>query len=453
MKTTDLGKDSIFSIVLKLAVPSMLAQFVNVLYTIIDRMFIGNIPQIGEIALAGIGVCGPIAAFLASFGNLVGIGGSVYMAMKMGAGDNKKAEEIMSNSFSMLIIMSALLTTIFLVFRKQMVVWFGASSETFGYATQYLAIYASGSVFAIVALGMNYFITGQGFATVAMISVVIGAVANIVLDYVFVFMLNMQVAGAAWATIISQFLSCTWTMAFLMGKRVHISLKRHKLSGLVAKKVVSLGFPAFIMYATDSVILIVLNVVLQHHGGAEMGDMLISAATIVQSYGLIVLSPLGGITAGTQAVLSYNYGAKNKERVIKSFAYISAMAVAFCTVMFIISRFAPQYYVQFFTRDKQLADMAVWGIKAYTLGLIPLALHYEATDGLTALGKAHISVCMSAFRKGTFVLLVCLIPLFLPPQYTFAAQSVGDGVCGIINTVICVFILKNILNKMETEVI
>lgn len=453
MKTTDLGKDSIFSIVLRLAIPSMLAQFVNVLYTIIDRMFIGNIPEIGEIALAGIGVCGPIAAFLASFGNLVGIGGSVYMAMKMGAGDNKKAEEILSNSLSLLLIMSAVLTAVFLVFRKQMVLWFGASSETFAYASQYLAIYASGSVFAIVALGMNYFITCQGFATVAMISVVIGAVANIVLDYVFVFMLNMQVAGAAWATVISQFLSCLWTLGFLYGKKVHISIKRHKLSGLITKKIISLGFPAFIMYATDSVILIILNIVLQHHGGEQMGDMLISAATIVQSYGLIVLNPLGGITAGTQAVISYNYGAKNKDRVIKSFAYISAMAVAFCTVMFVVSRFAPQYYVAFFTQDKQLADMAVWGIKAYTLGLIPLALHYEATDGLTALGKAHISVCMSAFRKGTFVLLVCLIPLFLPPQYTFAAQSVGDGVCGIINVIICVFILKNILNKMDTETI
>ena len=453
MKTTDLGKDPILSIALKLAIPSMLAQFVNVLYTIIDRMFIGNIPQIGDVALAGIGVCGPIAAFLASFGNLIGIGGSVYMAMKMGAGDNKKAEEIMSNCFSYLIIMSVVLSSIFLVFRKQMVVWFGASSETFGYASQYLAIYASGSIFAIVALGMNYFITGQGFATVAMISVVIGAVANIILDYVFVFVLNMQVAGAAWATVISQFLSCFWTLAFLFGKRVHISLKRHKLSSLIAKKVISLGFPAFIMYATDSVILIVLNVVLQKHGGADMGDMLISAATIVQSYGLIVLSPLGGITAGTQAVLSYNYGAKNRERVIKSFTVISAMAVTFCTVMFIISRFAPQYYVAFFTQDQQLAQMATWGIKAYTLGLIPLALHYEVTDGLTALGKAHIAVCMSAFRKGTFVLLVCLIPFFLPPQYTFAAQSVGDGVCGLINTVIFVFLFKRILNKMETETI
>lgn len=451
MKTTDLGKDSILSIVLRLAIPSMLAQFVNVLYTIIDRMFIGNIPQIGEVALAGIGVCGPIAAFLASFGNLVGIGGSVYMAMKMGAGENKKAEEILSNSFSLLIIMSLILTTVFLVFRKQMVVWFGASEETFAYASEYLAIYASGSVFAIVALGMNYFITGQGFATIAMISVVIGALANIVLDYLFVFVFDMQVAGAAWATIISQFLSCLWTMLFLVGNRARISLKKYKLCGNVIKKVITLGFPAFIMYATDSVILIVLNVILQYYGGAEMGDMLISAATIVQSYGLIVLCPLGGITAGTQAVISYNYGAKNKQRVIKAFAYISTMAVIFCTIMFIISRFAPQYYVRLFTTDKNLAEMSVWGIKAYTLGLIPLALHYEATDGLTALGKAHISVFMSAFRKGTFVALVCIIPMFLPPQYTFAAQSVGDGACGIINTIICVFILKKILNKMEIE--
>ena len=453
MKTTDLGKDPIFNIALKLAIPSMLAQFVNVLYTIIDRMFIGNIPQIGEIALAGIGVCGPIAALLASFGNLIGIGGSVYMAMKMGAGDNKKAEEILSNCFSFLLIMSFVLSAIFLVFRNKMVWWFGASSETFAYASQYLAIYASGAVFAIVALGMNYFITGQGFATVAMISVVIGAVANIIFDYVFVFVFNLQGAGAAWATVISQFLSCAWTLAFLFGKRVIIPLKLHRLSSQIAKKVVSLGFPAFIMYATDSVILIVLNMVLQKHGGADMGDMLISAATIVQSYGLIVLSPLGGITAGTQAVLSYNYGAKNKERVIKSFSVISAMAVVFCTVMFIISRFAPQYYVAFFTQDQQLAQMATWGIKAYTLGLIPLALHYEVTDGLTALGKAHIAVCMSAFRKGTFVLLVCLIPLFLPPQYTFVAQSVGDGICGLINTIVFMFLFKRILKQMESETI
>ena len=453
MKTTDLGKDPIFNIALKLAIPSMLAQFVNVLYTIIDRMFIGNIPQIGEIALAGIGVCGPIAAFLASFGNLIGIGGSVYMAMKMGAGDNKKAEEILSNCFSFLLIMSFVLSAIFLIFRNKMVWWFGASSETFAYASQYLAIYASGAVFAIVALGMNYFITGQGFATVAMISVVIGAVANIILDYIFVFVFNLQVAGAAWATVISQFLSCAWTLAFLFGKRAIIPLKLHRLSSQIAQKVVSLGFPAFIMYATDSVILIVLNMVLQKHGGADMGDMLISAATIVQSYGLIVLSPLGGITAGTQAVLSYNYGAKNRERVIKSFSVISAMAVVFCTVMFIISRFAPQYYVAFFTQDQQLAQMATWGIKAYTLGLIPLALHYEVTDGLTALGKAHIAVCMSAFRKGTFVLLVCLIPLFLPPQYTFVAQSVGDGICGLINTIVFVFLFKRILKQMEIETI
>ena len=242
MKTTDLGKDPIFNIALKLAIPSMFAQFVNVLYTIIDRMFIGNIPQIGEIALAGIGVCGPIAAFLASFGNLIGIGGSVYMAMKMGAGDNKKAEEILSNCFSFLIIMSLVLSAIFLIFRNKMVWWFGASSETFGYASQYLAIYASGSIFAIVALGMNYFITGQGFATVAMISVVIGAVANIILDYIFVFVFDLQVAGAAWATVISQFLSCAWTLAFLFGKKVIISIKPYKLSSKIAKRLFHLVF-------------------------------------------------------------------------------------------------------------------------------------------------------------------------------------------------------------------
>lgn len=446
-KTNDLGRDSIISLVLKLAIPAMLAQLVNVLYTVIDRIFIGNIPVVGDVALAGIGVCAPIAEFVSSWGNLIGVGGSVYMAMKMGAKENEQAEKILSNSFQALLVLSAILTAVFLLAKEQLIVWFGASSETFGYANQYLTIYISGCTFAVMALGMNYFISCQGFPAVAMFSVIIGAFTNIVLDYLFVMIFGWGVAGAAIATVIAQFCSCTWTLLFLFGKKIHIKIKKHAFNAKILLTVCKLGLSPFIMYSTNSVIVIILNVVLQHHGGADMGDKLISAAAIVQSYAIAILNPLGGITAGTQAIISYNYGAKDYKRVVKSFNQITGMAVVFCAVMFVVSRFVPQYIAMMFTQDAEIIALAEWGMKAYTFGLIPLALHYEATDGLTALGKGGTALCMSAFRKITFVILVCVIPLFTGPQHTFMAESIADICCGLINTVACIFIMKRLLRK------
>ena len=450
-RTNDLGKDSILSLVLRLAIPAMLAQLVNVLYTVIDRIFIGNIPVIGDIALAGIGVCAPIAEFIASWGNLIGIGGSVYMAIKMGAGEREKASQILSNCFQSLIALSAALTVIFMLTKGQLINWFGGSPETFGYANEYLTIYITGSVFAVMTIGMNYFITCQGFAGTAMFSVIIGAVVNIFLDWLLVFVLNMQVAGAAFATVIAQLCSCTWTMLFLFGKKVHIKVKIHSISAQIIKKVCRLGFPAFIMYCTNSVIVIILNVVLQKYGGEAMGDKLISASAIVQSYVLAILNPLGGITAGTSAVVSYNYGARDYKRVISAFNIITGAAVVFCSVMFVVSRIVPQYIVTLFTQDTEIAALAEWGMKAYTLGLIPLAMHYAATDCLTAMGRSGTALFMSAFRKISFVVLVCVIPLFAAPEMTFIAQSLSDGVCGLINTVACIFIVRRILNSERAK--
>ena len=451
-KTNDLGNDSIFSLVLRLAIPAMLAQLVNVLYTVIDRMFIGNIPDIGDVALAGIGVCAPIAEFIASWGNLVGLGGSIYMAMKMGAGDNKKAEKILSTCFQSLIILSLTLTVIFMLAKGRLILWFGGSAETFAYANQYLTIYTMGSIFAVMALGMNYFITCQGFAGTAMVSVIIGAVANIILDYLFVFVLDFKVAGAAFATVIAQACSCAWTMAFLFGKRIHIRIRRHKISEQIVRKVCRLGFPAFIMYCTNSVVVIVLNIVLQKHGGAEMGDKLISASAIVQSYVLAILNPLGGITAGTSAIVSYNYGAKNRKRVISAYNQITGAAVVFCTVMFVVSRIVPPYIAVLFTQDAEIAALASWGMKAYTFGLIPLAMHYAATDCLTAMGRSGIALCMSAFRKISFVILVCVIPMFTTAEMTFISHSISDTVCGLINTAASIFIVKKILDREKQSI-
>ena len=445
--TNDLGKDRIITLVLRLAVPAMMAQLVNVLYTVIDRMFIGNIPVIGDVALAGIGICAPIAEFIASWGNLIGIGGSVYMAIKMGEGDSEKASRILSSCFQALIALSVALTVVFMVFRAPLISRLGASSETFGYANEYLTIYIAGSIFAVMTIGMNYFVTCQGFAATAMISVIIGALTNIVLDWLLVFVLDMQVAGAAIATVIAQLCSCSWTMLFLFGRKVHIKIKKHKFSSNIIRKVCRIGFPAFIMYCTNSVIVIILNVVLQKYGGAQMGDKLITASAIVQSYGLAILNPLGGITAGASAVVSYNYGAKDYKRVIKAFNSITGVAVLFCSLMFVVSRIVPPYIAMLFTKDAEIASLAQWGMKAYTLGLVPLAMHYSITDCLTAIGRSGTALCMSAFRKLSFVAMVCIIPLFALPQMTFIAYSLSDSVCGLINTAAGIFIVKKIIDR------
>lgn len=443
-RTVDLGKDNIFSLVLKLALPSMLAQFVNVLYNIVDRMFIGNIPNIGDIALAGVGVCSPIVTMLTSFGSLIGVGGSVYMATKMGRGDMQKAKEIMYNSFVCLLGLSFVLTIVFLFTKGYLLNWFGASSETFVYANQYVTIYTLGAVFAIFSLGMNYFITCQGFAGIAMFSVIIGALTNIVLDYVFVFKLGMEVPGAAWATVISQMLSCCWIMRFIFGKKIKIRVEKQPISAAVISRICKLGFSPFIILATDSIILIILNTVLQYHGGRDMGDKLISAATIVQSYMLMISGPLIGITTGTQAIISYNYGAQNRERVMTAVKYIMTLAVSFCAVMFVISRVAPQYFVLLFTQNERAVRLAKWSIQAYTLGIIIMALQYESVDALTALGQTKVSLFLSLFRKSTFVAMTLLLPILFNAQATFYAETVADSVCGLLSFYVFTNILKNL---------
>ena len=329
-KTTDLGKDKVPLLVLKLAVPSMIAQFVNVLYSTVDRMFIGNIPRIGDEALAGVGVCGPIVTLLTSFGTLIGLGGSILMAMRMGAGRKRQAENILAHSFVLLVLFSALLTFFFLLIKGHLLNWFGASDTTFPYADSYMTIYTAGTFFALMAVGLNYFITCQGFPGIGMLTVIIGALTNILLDPVFIFGFHMNVAGAAIATVIAQFVSCAFAFRFLTGKKIPVKitlLRKKNFSPMIVQRILVLGVSPFLILATDSVILIVLNTVLQTYGGPEEGDLLITCATIVQSYMMLITGPMLGISSGTQAILSYNYGAKNIDRV-KSAEKIHIAAVS-----------------------------------------------------------------------------------------------------------------------------
>lgn len=449
-KTTDLGKDKVPLLVLKLAVPSMIAQFVNVLYSTVDRMFIGNIREIGDVALAGVGVCGPIVTLLTSFGTLIGLGGSILMAMRMGAGRKKQAENILAHSFLLLVIFSALLTLIFLLVKDYLLNWFGASPATFPYADSYMTIYTIGTFFALMAVGLNYFITCQGFPGVGMMTVIIGALTNIVLDPVFIFGFHMGVAGAAIATVIAQFVSCAFAFRFLTGKKIPIKitlLKRKYFSPVIVSRILTLGISPFLILATDSVILIVLNTVLQTYGDPKEGDLLITCATIVQSYMMLITGPMLGISSGTQAILSYNYGAKNIARVKSAEKYILLLCLCFTTIMFLVSRTIPEYFISIFTRDPAQIDLCVWGIRVFTMMIIPLSFQYVFVDGFTALGRSKTALFLSVFRKGDYMLFTMVLPIFFGARSAFYAQPLADGIGAVMSSVAFLLIFKKHLEK------
>ena len=453
-KTTDLGKDKVPLLVLKLAVPSMIAQFVNVLYSTVDRMFIGNISEIGDVALAGVGVCGPIVTLLTSFGTLIGLGGSILMAMRMGAGRKKQAENILAHSFLLLVIFSALLTLIFLLVKDYLLNWFGASPATFPYADSYMTIYTIGTFFALMAVGLNYFITCQGFPGVGMMTVIIGALTNIVLDPVFIFGFHMGVAGAAIATVIAQFVSCAFAFRFLTGKKIPIKitlLKRKYFSPVIVSRILTLGISPFLILATDSVILIVLNTVLQTYGGPKEGDLLITCATIVQSYMMLITGPMLGISSGTQAILSYNYGAKNIARVKSAEKYILLLCLCFTTIMFLVSRTIPEYFISIFTRDPAQLDLCVWGIRVFTMMIIPLSFQYVFVDGFTALGRSKTALFLSVFRKGDYMLFTIVLPIFFGARSAFYAQPLADGIGAVMSSIAFLLIFKKHLEKRMLE--
>lgn len=440
-KANDLGKGSVLGLVFKLTVPAMLAQLVTVLYSIIDRMFIGHIPEVGDIALAGVGVCGPIVTLISSFGTLVGIGGSIMMATTMGRGDNEKAKKILANSFLLLIVLSGILTTFFLLAKRKMIYFFGGSDITFPYANTYLTIYTLGTFFALLALGLNYFINCQGFSQIGMITVFVGAVGNIILDTVFVLILKKGVAGAAWATVISQFLSCLYALCFLFGRRIKIKISFGNYDFKLMCEIMKLGVSPFIIIATDSIVIIAMNTALQMFGG-EQSDMLISAVTVVQSYFLLITGPLIGISSGVQPLVSFNFGAKSAKRVKQAVKYAVIMGVAFTSVMLVVSRLFAREFVGLFLEGSDAVDISVWGIKVFTLAIVPMALQYVFVDALTALGKIKVSLYLSAFRKTLFTLSIFGFAYFFGAKYAFFAEPAADFISAIQSTIVFLIVFK-----------
>ncbi|WP_274422351.1 MATE family efflux transporter [Blautia sp. XA-2221] len=453
MKTSaDLGKDPVSSLVLRLAIPAMIAQFVNVLYSIIDRMYIGHIPKIGALALAGVGVCGPIVTLLLSFGTLVGLGGSILLGIRMGERDLPKARQILSNSFLMLCGFSVILTVAFLFMKDHLLIWFGASEITFPYADTYMTIYTAGTFFALMAAGLNYFINCQGFPVAGMTTVLIGAISNIILDPVFIFLFHMDVAGAAIATVISQMASCTFALLFLFSKKVHVRISFGNYSRRLMLNIIYLGMSPFLILATDSILLIVMNTVLQKYGGPKQGDMLITCATIVQSYMLLITSPMIGISGGTQAIISYNYGARQTQRVKKTVRTNLALMLMFTTFMFILSRFVPGSFVRLFTSSKEYMDFSVWGIKIFTMMIIPLSFQYVFVDALTALERTKTALSLSVLRKLLYVAGTITLPLFFQASAAFYAEPLSDFVSAVVSTAAFLLIIDRHLKKREAAV-
>lgn len=444
---TDLGKGSIPKLIFKLATPAIVAQLVNVLYNIVDRIFIGRM-QGGDIAMAGVGVAFPITLIVAAFAALVGMGGAPLAAIKMGEKNNDGAEKIMSNSFSTLVILAILLTLVFLVFKEPLLWAFGASEATIGYAMDYLSIYLIGTIFVLIALGMNPFINTQGFAKIGMMTVSIGAAMNIILDPILIFGLDMGVKGAATATIISQAVSSLWVIKFLLGKKTILKIRKKylKIDFSIMGKVMGLGVAPFIMQATESLVLITLNTKLQMYGG----DLAVGAMTIMSSISQIIMLPTMGVTQGSQPIMSYNYGAKQIDRVKKTFKLTVLITLGYTATMCIALMTMPEMFVRIFNSDPKLIEITVWSIRIYFVGMTIFGIQVACQNTLLALGQAKISLFLALLRKVILLIpLIYILPTFMEDKLfaVLLAQPIAD-ITAVLTTAICftVFYKKNLSN-------
>ncbi len=451
MKALDLGNKKVFSTVLKLTLPAMLAQFVSVLYSIVDRMYVGNIAGTGDVALTALGVCAPVATLLSSFGSLVGLGGAPLFAMSMGEGDMAKAKRILANAFVMLVVLAAAGMAVTFCFMKPLLTTFGASEATFGYAKQYMSVYAAGTLFSVISTGLNQFIIAQGYSGVGMATTLTGAIANIALDPLFIFTFGMHVAGAALATVISQFLSFVFVTVFLLRRSIKCRLSFGGYDKKIMLRIVRLGISPFLIVATDSIIIIVGNICLKKYGGNE-ADSWISSFTVVQAFLSVITMPMLGISTGSQPVISFNYGARNVGLIRKGEKCILAMCVAFTSVMFALSFVVAKPFVYLFTDNASVAERSVWGIRVFMIGIIPLAFQYTFVDGMTALGQPQFAIVLSLTRKLVLYLGATLIlPIFFGVQAVLYAEPVADIGGAVLSTVVFLIFFPKILKKRVVQ--
>ena len=414
LRTEPLGK-----LLLKLALPTVAAQLINMLYNIVDRIYIGHIPEIGAAALTGVGVCMPLIMIVSAFAALVGYGGAPRASIFMGKKDRVSAEKTLGNCFVLQILISVVLTAVLLIWNRDLLMAFGASENTIEYGVRYMNIYALGTVFVEITLGMNAFITAQGFAKTGMLSVLIGAVANIILDPVFIFGLDMDVQGAALATIISQALSCIWVVHFLCGKKTYLKIRKAnlRLSPKIILPCLALGVATFIMQASESVISVCFNSSLQKYGG----DVAVGAMTILTSVMQFAMLPLQGLGQGAQPIISYNYGAGDAGRVRGAFRLLLKVSLGYATLLWLLVMLLPGGFAAMFTSDAALLDYTRTALRIYMAAMFLMGIQMACQMTFNALGKATESIIVAVMRK--FVLLIPLI--YIMPHVIRSDQTMG----------------------------
>ena len=435
----------------QLAIPAVVAQIINLLYNIVDRIYIGHIPGVGAAALTGVGLFTPILMLINAFAMLAGSGGAPRAAISMGKKDNKTAEKILGNCFTTQLIISVILTVVMYFFNRPMLLAFGASTNTIDYAVSYMNIYAIGTLFVQLTLGMNTFITAQGFAKTGMLSVLIGAVVNIVLDPVFIFALNMGAAGAALATIISQACSCVWVLSFLFGKKTTLRIKKENLMLRpdIILPCLALGLSLFIMQASESIISVCFNSSLLKYGG----DVAVGAMTILTSVMQFAMLPLQGLGQGAQPIMSYNYGARNAARVKKAYFLLLKASLCYSVLLWGLVMLLPQIFAGMFTPDAELIAFTKTALRIYMAVMFIFGIQISCQMAFNSLGKAVSSIIVAVMRK--FVLLIPLIYI-MPHIYTankayavYMAEPVADIIAVTFTAVLFSFQFRKALREIQ----
>lgn len=448
----DLGKEPVGHLLFILAVPAITSQVVNALYNMVDRMYIGHIPEVGSAALTGVGVCFPIIMIISAFAYLFGMGGAPRASIFMGKKDNDTAEKILGNCTTSLMIIAVLLTVLVLIFQEPLLYLFGASENTIGYAMDYMTIYAIGTIFVQLTLGLNAFISAQGFSKISMLTVVIGAVTNIVLDPIFIFGLNMGVQGAAVATVMSQALSAIWAFWFLSGKNTILKLKREnlKIKFHILLPCIALGVAPFAMQATESVLVLCFNSSLLKYGG----DLAVGAMTILSSVMQFAMLPLQGLTQGGQPIISYNYGAKQGDRVQKAFKLQTISCFSYSSILWLLIMIFPSLFVAIFTSDPQLTEITIWALRIYMAGVLLMGIQISCQQTFIAFRNSKKSAFLAVFRKILVLIpLIYILPMFISDQVfaVFLAEPIADTIAVLTTSTMFYFEMKNKMKEMQTK--
>ena len=448
-KQNDFTKGSISGNIMRLAFPMMAAQLINVLYSVVDRVYIGHLPDASTLALTGLGLTFPIIMIITAFANLFGMGGAPLCSIARGKGDDQRAERIMGNSFAMLLITGVLLMIVCLIFKRPILYAFGASDQTFPYANEYVEIYLCGSLFVMIGLGMNSFINSQGFAKTGMMTVTLGALVNILLDPVFIFIFGLGVRGAALATVLSQLLSALWVLRFLTGKKAiyRLSLKSMRLDFSLIGEISGLGLSGFIMSVTNSAVQIVCNASLQFYGG----DIYVGVMTVLNSIREVLTMPVQGITNGAQPVLGFNYGAGAHGRVRKGIQFTAIIGVAYTFIAWLILMLTPQAFIHIFNSEPELIRLGVPALYIYFFGFFMMALQFSGQTVFIALGKSKQAIFFSLLRKA---IIVIPLTLFLPTVFNLSVNGVflAEPISNFIGGAACfITMMVTVWSKMKEE--